>query len=63
MAKRRAKCVFCGCRDLRTWRFCSSCGRQYQWKRPEQFERMIADGWKQVAALFLLAIVLVAIIT
>ncbi len=62
MAKRLMKCVFCGQRDRRHWRYCSRCGERYRWHRPAQTQVAIDEGWKQVAALSLLVLLVMAII-
>lgn len=59
MAKRKTKCVFCGQHDKRQWRFCSRCGCS---RKTLQFQHVIRDGWKQVAAIGIVALLIVAII-
>lgn len=61
MPKRLAKCMFCGHRDRRVWRFCAACGERYRWQRPAQTRSAIDEGWKQVAAMALLALLIAAI--
>ncbi len=34
--KRHQRCLYCRRKDVRKWRFCHHCGRQYVWQRRPQ---------------------------
>lgn len=44
------------------WRFCSQCGEKYRWQRPAQSRDVIYEGWKQVAVICLIALIVVVMI-